>query len=59
MKNYFFCDPEHYGHKTRKRGSFSKLFLDFQFWTFLKMSIFDFGADFLFEICKEYILLIF
>jgi len=25
---------EHYGHKHRRRGSFSKLFWDFQFWTF-------------------------
>ena len=34
---------EHYGHKSGLRGSFWKLSLDSQFWTFLKMSIFHFG----------------
>jgi hypothetical protein len=35
-----------------KKRPFSKIFLDFRFWTFLKMSKFDFGPDFFFEILK-------
>jgi hypothetical protein len=35
---------------------FSKLFLIFQFWTFLKMSIFNSGPDFFSKIFKQYIL---
>ena len=31
----FFRNLEHYGVKTRTRGAFSKLFLDFHFWTFI------------------------
>ena len=38
---------------------FQKLFSVFQFWTFLKMSIFIFGPDFFFNFFKQYILLIF
>jgi hypothetical protein len=35
-----------------KKGSFSKIFLVFQFWTFLKMSIFNSGPDFFFDLFK-------
>ncbi len=37
--NYF---SEHYDKKPLKKTLFSKLFSDFHFWTFLKMSIFHF-----------------
>jgi len=36
---------------------FPKSILTFQFWTFLKMSIFIFGADFFSNFFKQYILL--
>jgi hypothetical protein len=39
--------PEHYAHKPIFCNSVSKLFSGFQFWTFLKMSIFHFPFDFL------------
>jgi hypothetical protein len=36
-----------------KKGSFSKIFLVFQFWTFLKMSIFNSGPDFFLRISEQ------
>jgi hypothetical protein len=37
--------------KNAKKGSFSKLFLGFQFWTFLKMSKIHFPFDFMGKSC--------
>jgi hypothetical protein len=36
-----------------KKGSKWKIFSVFRFWTFLKMSIFDFGLDFFLESSKQ------
>jgi hypothetical protein len=33
--NYFFCHSEHNAVKSDYRGSFSRLFLIFSFWTFI------------------------
>jgi hypothetical protein len=37
--------------KNAKKGSFSKLFSGFHFWTFLKMSKFHFPFDFMEKSC--------
>ena len=45
--------PEHYAHNPIFCNSVSKLFSGFQFWTFLKMSIFHFPSDFFLRKNKE------
>jgi hypothetical protein len=36
-KNYFFCEPEHYGLNHPKKPHFSRLFSGFQKWTFINV----------------------
>jgi hypothetical protein len=55
VTNYFvfFRKGEHSGHMGEKQRPFSKIFSVFRFWTFLKMSIFDFGPDFFLDKFKS------
>ena len=57
-KMRFFSFLQHSRHKLMYEGSFWKLFSVFHFWTFLKMSIFIFGHDFLSNFFKQYILIL-
>ncbi len=54
QKKYF---SNHYALKPIFRGLFQKKLLGFQFWTFLKMSIFENDPDFFLRILQQYILL--
>ena len=47
----FFQKLEHFRHKPRTRGVFSKLFLDFRKWTFLKCP----KSIFLFTFWKKFV----
>jgi hypothetical protein len=57
MKKYAdkICNPKKIivsiSVKNAKKGSFSKLFSGFQFWTFLKMSKIHFPFDFMEKSC--------
>jgi len=46
---YFFGEPEHYDLRCHFATSFSRLFRDFLFWTFLKMSKMQNPNTFMFE----------